>query len=81
MNIIERRLQMKDNMSSIGTFVNITDVGKVLMEFIGSEEFDNIVKNLDNNPKNIFMGAIGVAGCLIMSKCPKYSGYEKKIED
>lgn len=72
---------MKDNMSNIGTFVSITDVGKVLMEFIGSEEFDNIVKNLDNNPKNIFMGAIGVAGCLIMSKCPKYSGYEKKIED
>ena len=72
---------MNDNISSIGTFVSITDVGKVLMEFIGSEEFDNIVKNLDNNPKNIFMGAMGMAGCLIMSKCPKYSGYEKKIED
>lgn len=72
---------MNNNISSIGTFVSITDVGKVLMEFIGSEEFDNIVKNLENNPKNIFMGAIGVAGCLIMSKCPKYSGYEKKIED
>ena len=72
---------MNDNMSSIGTFVSIRDVGKVLLEFIGSEEFNNIVKNLDDSPINVFMGAIGTAGCLIMSKCPKYSGYEKKIED
>lgn len=57
-----------------GVFVNIKDVGKVLMEFIGSEDFDNIVNNLDNSPKNILMGAMGIAGCLIMSKCQKYSG-------
>ena len=54
------------------TFVRTTDVGRVLLEYIGSEDYQKAVDMIQDSGKAAFMGGIGMAGCLIMSRCQKY---------
>lgn len=61
------------------TFVSTRDVGKVLLEYIGSEDYLKAVDSIQDSGKAAFMGGIGMAGCLIMSKCMKY--YARERED
>lgn len=54
------------------TFVRTTEVGKILLEYIGSEEYLKAVESIQDSGKAAFMSGIGMAGCLIMSRCQKY---------
>ena len=63
------------------TFVRTTDVGKILLEYIGSEEYLKAVESIQDSGKAAFMGGIGMAGCLIMSRCQKYYAKADKEGD
>ena len=58
------------------TFVRTTDVGRVLLEYIGSEDYLKAIDSIQDSGKAAFMGGIGMAGCLIMSRCTKYYARE-----
>lgn len=60
-------------------FVRITDISKVLLEYIGSEDYLKAVKSIQDSGKAAFMGGIGMAGCVIMSRCQKF--YAKSSDD
>lgn len=53
-------------------FVSTTEIGKILLEYIGSEEYLKAVESIQDSGKAAFMSGIGMAGCLIMSRCQKY---------
>ena len=55
----------------IEQFVSIYDIGKVLLEYIGSEEYAKASECTDGG-KSCLMGGIGMATCIIMSRCKKY---------
>ena len=58
----------------MATFVKTEDVGRVLLEYIGSEDYLKAVDSIQDSGKAAFMGGIGMAGCLIMARFPKYYG-------
>lgn len=62
-------------------FIRITDIGKVLLEYIGSEDYLKAVESIQDSGKAAFMGGIGMAGCLIMSRCTKYYAKEADKEE
>ena len=51
-------------------FININDIGKVIIEYIGSPEYKQAMEAQES--PNGFLGGIGIAGVVILSKCPKY---------
>lgn len=53
-------------------FVEVEELGNILLQYIGSEEFDRAVSGLEGVEKNAFIAGIGMAGCLIMGRCTKY---------
>ena len=53
-------------------FVNINDIGDVLIKYIGTEDFKRATDELSLESTNAFIGGIGMAGVLIMAKCEKY---------
>ena len=61
------------------TFIRTADVGKVLLEYIGSEDYLKAVESIQDSGKSAFMGGIGMAGCVIMARCHKY--YAKSVDD
>lgn len=62
------------------TFVRITEIGEILLDYIGSEEYLKAVESIQDSGKAAFMSGIGMAGCLIMSRCQKYYGKADKEE-
>ena len=60
-------------------FVNINDVGKALLDYIGSEEFEKAVDIAAGDVRGAFMSGIGMAGCLILANCPKYIEKEAEV--
>lgn len=56
------------------SFVRIEDFGRVLLEYIGSEDYLKAVDSIQDSGKAAFMGGLGMAGCLIMARCRKYYG-------
>ena len=62
-------------------FVKTEDVGRVLLEYIGSEDYLKAVDSIQDSGKAAFMSGIGMAGCLIMARCPKYYGDPPGEED
>lgn len=61
-------------------FVKMDDISKILLEYIGSDDFNKAVQAIQNTDSNAFMGGIGMAGCLIMARCPKYITETEKEE-
>ena len=53
-------------------FVAADKIGRALLDYIGSVEFEKAVACLQGDPRSAFMAGIGMAGCLILSKCPTY---------
>ena len=53
-------------------FVEVDDIGRVLLSYIGTEDFDKATSSLSPEAKNSFMSGIGMAGVLIMARCNKY---------
>ena len=53
-------------------FVEVEELANILLQYIGSEEFDRAVSSLEGVERNAFMGGIGMAGCLILGRCTKY---------
>lgn len=54
------------------TFVRTTEVCKILLEYIGSEEYLKAVELISDSGKSAFMSGIGMAVCLIMARCQKF---------
>ena len=52
--------------------VAVRKIGKVLIDYIGSEDFEKAVSCLRDDTRSAFMAGIGMAGCLILSECPTY---------
>ena len=52
--------------------VRVNDIGRVLLDYIGTEDFKKATKDLSPEAVNAFMSGIGMAGVLIMAKCEKF---------
>ena len=51
-------------------FINIDDIAKAITEYIGSPDYKHAMEAQES--PNSFLGGIGIAGVVILSKCPKY---------
>ena len=58
-------------------FVRTEDVGRVILDYIGSPEFEAAVNCTVNDGRAAFMGGLGMAGCLIIARCPRYYADDK----
>ena len=67
-------------MNNYEQYVNIKDIGKVLLEYIGSEDYLKAVDSIQDSGKAAFMGGLGMAGCLIFARCPKHLGSIEEVE-
>lgn len=55
------------------SFVKTEDIGNVILEFIRSEDFGKIASNMNcTDHRTFLMGALGIAGCVIMARTTKY---------
>lgn len=61
-------------------FVNIDDIGDILIKYIGTEDFKRATDGLSLESTNAFMSGIGIAGVLIMARCKKYIASPTIIE-
>ena len=61
-------------MNNCECFVRIDDVGRVLLEYIKSEDFEKAVDSTQGKDSGAFMSAVGMAGCVIMARCQRYYG-------
>ena len=60
-------------------FVDINDVGRTILNYIGSEDFEKAMSALDiSNGRNSFIAGLGMAGSIIMADCPQYVYKEEK---
>ena len=53
-------------------FVNLKEVGRELINYIGSDDFKKATEGLSLEATNAFMSGVGMAGIIIMSKCQQY---------
>ena len=62
--------------------VDMNEASAVVMNFIGSERFNDIVQSIDNNARAGFMAGLSFALCLAMaeSKTYLYHVNEQKTE-
>ena len=58
-------------------FINADDIGKVILDYIASEEFGCGIKEEDRNG---FITGLGIAGTLIYARCHKYISMEEETE-
>lgn len=54
------------------SFVKTEDIGKVILEFIQSDDFDKVASSMNATSADVLMSALGIAGCVIMSRTTKY---------
>ena len=53
-------------------FVNLKEVGRELINYVGSDDFKRATKDLSLEATNAFMSGIGMAGIVIVTKCQQY---------
>ena len=51
-------------------FVDINEASKVVMKFIGTDKFYQVVDALENNAQSGFTAGLSFALCLILAECP-----------
>lgn len=59
-------------------FINADDIGKVILDYIASDEFGRGIREDDRNG---FITGLGFAGTLIYARCRKYIQMEKEEKD
>ena len=62
-------------------FVRIEDIGHAILDYIKSPEFEAAVKTTVDDGRSAFMGGLGMAGCLIMARCPRYYASDSPKEE
>ena len=62
-------------------FVRIEDIGHAILDYINSPEFEAAVKMTVDDGRSAFMGGLGMAGCIIMARCPRYYSSEQPKEE
>ena len=51
---------------------DMNEASEVVMRFIGSEKFNEVVQAIDDNAKSGFTAGLSFALCLIMADCKTY---------
>ena len=59
-------------MSQPHILVDMNEASTVIMKFIGSEKFNEVVQSIDNNAKSGFMAGLSFALCLAMAESKTY---------
>ena len=59
---------MKGLMNQPHILVDMNEASAVIMNFIGSERFNEVVQSIDNNAKAGFMAGLSFALCLAMAE-------------
>ena len=52
--------------------VDMNEATQVVMKFIGTEKFNEVVSSIDNNAKAGFMTGLSFALCLAMAECKTF---------
>lgn len=60
--------------------VDLNEAAQVLMDFIGSERFNNMISSIENNAKAGFTAGLSFALCLEMGECKTFL-YRAKEDD
>ena len=68
-------------MNKTHIFLDINEASGVVMKFIGSEKFDEVVKCIDDNAKSGFIAGLSFALCLAMAECKTYQYYVDEDPD
>lgn len=64
---------------NINYYVNIKEAAHVILDYIGTEDFNKALSCLHNDVCSGFMGGLGMAICLMMdNRCSKYIIKETK---
>lgn len=58
------------------TYLNADEVGRVLLNYIGSEEYNEAVSSVPEG-QNSFLAGYAIAGLVVLSKCQRYIGREE----
>lgn len=53
-------------------FIKFSDVGKCLVDFISSEDYNKITDSIRCDNKSALMSMVGILGCWIYSHCDTY---------
>lgn len=59
-------------MSQLHMLADMNEASKVVMNFIGTDRFNEIVSSIDDNVKAGFTTGLSFAVCLIMGECKTY---------
>ena len=60
--------------------VDMNEASAVIMKFIGSEKFNEVVQCIADNAKSGFMAGLSFALCLAMADCKTYLYHIKEQE-
>ena len=60
-------------------YIDLDDAMNTVLDFIKSEDFVKATQDLTSGEKSCYMAALGMANCIIASRCQKY--YEKIYDD
>lgn len=61
-------------------FVKINDIGKTILSFVGTEEFEKILGSIEDNSRAGFTTGLSIAASLIMSQCTQYIATTTAVE-
>lgn len=60
-------------------YIDLNDAMNAVLDFIKSEDFVKATQGLTSGERSCYMAALGMANCIIASRCKKY--YEKVYDD
>ena len=60
------------NTNSQHILIDLNEASKVIIDFIGSEKFDEVVSSIENNAKAGFIAGMSFALCLANANCTTF---------
>lgn len=60
-------------------YIDLNDAMNTILDFIKSEDFTKATQSLNSAERAAYMSGLGMANCIIASRCQKY--YEKIYDD
>ena len=61
--------------------VDMNEASSVVMKFIGTDKFDEVVSAVENNAKAGFTAGLSFALCLIMAEAKTYQTYVYHVDE
>ena len=66
--------------SNIHSFIDINKAVSIIMNFIGTDEFNKIVSAIEDNAKAGFIAGLSFATCIEMAKCKRFYAKEGEAD-